>query len=55
MDCFLPFVLILMLLIINDKRIMGEHVNSRLFNFISIATVLIVMGLSIGLVISMII
>ena len=51
----LPFVLILMLLIINDKRIMGEHVNSRLFNFISIATVLIVMGLSIGLVISMII
>ncbi|MDP3623171.1 MAG: Nramp family divalent metal transporter [Methanobacteriaceae archaeon] len=51
----LPFVLILMLLIINDKSIMGEHVNSRLFNFISIATVLIVMGLSIGLVISMII
>jgi NRAMP (natural resistance-associated macrophage protein)-like metal ion transporter len=51
----LPFVLILMLLIINDKSIMGEHVNSRLFNFISIATVLIVMGLSVGLVISMII
>lgn len=51
----LPFVLILMLLIINDKSIMGDHVNSRLFNFISIATVLIVMGLSIGLVISMII
>ncbi|MDO9626552.1 MAG: Nramp family divalent metal transporter [Methanobacteriaceae archaeon] len=51
----LPFVLILMLLIINDKTIMGEHVNSRLFNFISIATVLIVMGLSVGLVISMII
>ncbi|PKL66999.1 MAG: Mn transporter [Methanobacteriales archaeon HGW-Methanobacteriales-1] len=50
----LPFVLILMLLIINDKSIMGEHVNSRLFNFVSIATVLIVMGLSIGLVISMI-
>lgn len=48
----LPFVLILMLLIINDRRVMGEYVNTRLFNFISIATVVIVMGLSIGLVVS---
>ena len=48
----LPFLLILMLLIINDKRIMGEHVNSRLFNYISWATVVIVMGLSISLVIT---
>lgn len=48
----LPFVLILMLLIINDKRVMGEYVNTRLFNFISIATIVIVMGLSIGLVVS---
>jgi len=46
----LPFVLILMLLIINDKKIMGEHVNTRLFNIIAILTVIIVMGLSIGLV-----
>ncbi len=48
----LPFVLILMLLIINDKRVMGDYVNTRLFNFISIATIVIVMGLSIGLVVS---
>ncbi|MCK9150508.1 Nramp family divalent metal transporter [Methanobacterium alcaliphilum] len=48
----LPFVLILMLLIINDKKVMGEHVNSKLFNLIAIATVIIVMGLSIGLVAS---
>ena len=48
----LPFVLILMLLIINDKRIMGKYVNSKLFNFIAIATVLIVMGLSVGLIIT---
>ncbi|MCZ3365492.1 MULTISPECIES: Nramp family divalent metal transporter [Methanobacterium] len=48
----LPFLLILMLLIINDKRIMGEHVNSRLFNYIAWATVVIVMGLSISLVIT---
>ncbi len=46
----LPFVLILMLLIINDKKIMGEHVNTRLFNLVAVATVIIVMGLSLGLV-----
>ena len=48
----LPFVLILMLLIINDKKIMGEHVNTKIFNLISILTVIIVMGLSIGLVVT---
>lgn len=31
----LPFVLILMLLIINDKRIMGDYVNSRWYNIIA--------------------
>lgn len=51
----LPFLLILMLLIINDKKIMGEHVNSRLLNIISWATVIIVMSLSIALVITTII
>ncbi len=48
----LPFLLILMLLIINDKSIMGEHVNSRMFNYIAWATVVIVMGLSISLVVT---
>lgn len=48
----LPFLLILMLLIINDKKIMGEHVNSRLLNIISWATVIIVMSLSIALVVT---
>lgn len=48
----LPFVLILMLLIINDKRVMGEYVNSRLFNLIALATIVIVMGLSICLVVT---
>jgi Mn2+/Fe2+ NRAMP family transporter len=33
----LPFVLVAMLIIINDKKIMGEHTNSRLNNIISIA------------------
>ncbi|ADZ08439.1 natural resistance-associated macrophage protein [Methanobacterium lacus] len=51
----LPFVLIFMLLIINDKRVMGEYVNSKLFNFIAITTAVIVMGLSIGLVVTLLI
>lgn len=51
----LPFLLILMILIINDKRIMGEYVNSRLFNYIAWATVIIVMGLSISLVVTLLI
>jgi len=46
----LPFVLIFMLVIINDKTIMGEYVNSRLFNYIAWATVIIMIGLSIMLV-----
>lgn len=50
----LPFVLILMLLIINDKRVMGKHVNSKLFNLISITTAVIVMGLSLLLVTTLI-
>jgi NRAMP (natural resistance-associated macrophage protein)-like metal ion transporter len=46
----LPFVLIFMLFIINDKIIMGEHVNSRLFNYIAWATVITMIGLSITLI-----
>jgi len=35
----LPFILIFMILLINNKRIMGPHVNSRLYNFIAWFTV----------------
>jgi NRAMP (natural resistance-associated macrophage protein)-like metal ion transporter len=48
----LPFVLIFMLIIINDKTIMGGYVNSRLFNYIAWATVIIMVGLSIALVLT---
>ncbi len=48
----LPFILIFMLLIINDKKIMGEHVNTRFLNIIAVTTVIILIGLSIVLVIS---
>lgn len=50
----LPFVLILMLRIINDKEIMGEYVNSRLFNYITWATVIIMILLSIAFLITQI-
>ncbi len=35
----LPFVLVFMLLLTNDRELMGEHVNSRAFNIIAWATV----------------
>jgi Mn2+/Fe2+ NRAMP family transporter len=48
----LPFILIFMLLLINDKRIMGNYVNSRLMNIVSWATVVILNGLSLAMVAS---
>jgi len=44
----LPFVLIFMLLLINKKELMGEYVNSRLFNVIAWATTVIMIGLTIA-------
>jgi NRAMP (natural resistance-associated macrophage protein)-like metal ion transporter len=46
----LPVVIILMLILINRKDLMGEHVNSRLFNVLAWATSLIVIGLNVALI-----
>jgi NRAMP (natural resistance-associated macrophage protein)-like metal ion transporter len=43
----LPFVLIFMLLLINKKELMGEYVNSHLFNAIAWATTVVMIGLTI--------
>jgi NRAMP (natural resistance-associated macrophage protein)-like metal ion transporter len=48
----LPFILIFMLLLINDKRIMGNYVNGRLMNIVSWATVVILNVLSVAMVVS---
>jgi len=48
----LPFVLLAMILIVNDARIMGEHVNSRLSNVLTIGCIAGVSLLSVALVIS---
>ena len=46
----LPFVLIFMVLLINKTEIMGEWTNSRTFNVVSWATVVIMIGLTLALV-----
>src|ERR1700746_2249161 len=46
----LPFVLIFMLLLINRKELMGDYVNSRLFNVVAWATTVLVIGLTGALV-----
>jgi Mn2+/Fe2+ NRAMP family transporter len=44
----LPFVLIFMLLLINKKELMGEYVNSRLFNVVAWATTVVMIGLTLA-------
>ena len=44
----LPFVLIFMLLLINKKELMGEYVNTHLFNAIAWATTVVMIGLTIA-------
>mgnify|MGYP006274567245 CR=1 FL=1 len=48
----LPFVLVFMLMLTNDRELMGEHVNSRLFNVIAWATVVTVIALTIAMLVT---
>jgi Mn2+/Fe2+ NRAMP family transporter len=48
----LPFILIFILIIINDKKIMGEYTNKRGFNIIIWITTIIMLGLSVFLLVS---
>jgi len=45
----LPFILILMLLLINRSDLMGSYVNSRLFNLIAWSTSVIVIAMTIAM------
>ena len=47
----LPFVLIFILLLINKKDLMGAYVNGRINNWISWASVAVLICLSIGLIV----
>jgi Mn2+/Fe2+ NRAMP family transporter len=42
----LPFVLIFMLVLTNDRELMGEHVNTRGYNVVAWATVAVLIGLT---------
>lgn len=46
----LPFVLIFMLLLVNNKRLMGKYTNSRLYNIITIIVIATMISLSIALI-----
>jgi NRAMP (natural resistance-associated macrophage protein)-like metal ion transporter len=48
----LPFVLIFMLLLTNDRELMGDHVNSRAFNIVAWVTVVVMIVLTLALVIT---
>ncbi len=48
----LPFVLIFMLLLINKKELMGEYVNSHLFNAVAWGTTILVVALSFALMLA---
>jgi NRAMP (natural resistance-associated macrophage protein)-like metal ion transporter len=45
----LPFVLIFMLMLTNDRELMGEHVNTRPFNIIAWTTVAVMIGLTLAM------
>jgi Mn2+/Fe2+ NRAMP family transporter len=46
----LPFVLLFALSLVNNGKLMGEHVNSRAYNYISWATVLSIIALTAAVV-----
>ena len=48
----LPFVLVFMLMLTNDRELMGDHVNSRLFNVIAWVTVVTVIALTVAMLVT---
>lgn len=51
----LPFVLVYAILLINDKKLMGEYVNPRSYNYISWGTVVVIICLTAFLIVTTII
>jgi Mn2+/Fe2+ NRAMP family transporter len=50
----LPFVLIFMLLLINDRELMGAHVNTRAFNVVAWVTVTVMIVLTLAMFVTQI-
>ncbi len=45
----LPFLLIFMMVIVNDRSVMGRHANGRLNNILAWTTIVVVIGLTVAL------
>ncbi len=50
----LPVVLVFMLLLINNKKLMGEYANKKGWNIFSWATVVILTGLTVAYLVTLI-
>jgi Mn2+/Fe2+ NRAMP family transporter len=48
----LPFILVFMLLLVNDRELMGDHVNSRRYNILSWIAAVVMIILTLGLVVT---
>jgi Mn2+/Fe2+ NRAMP family transporter len=48
----LPFVLIFMLILVNNKELMGSYINTRILNIISWITVVIMIVLTLLMVVT---
>ncbi len=48
----LPFVLVFMLILINNKKLMGEHTNGKWFNVVAWGTTIIMVLLTIALIVT---
>ena len=48
----LPFVLVFMLILINNKDLMGDHVNTPAFNIIAWVTAVIMIALTLLMVVT---
>jgi NRAMP (natural resistance-associated macrophage protein)-like metal ion transporter len=48
----LPFVLIFMLLLTNDRELMGDHVNSRAFNGVAWTTVVVTIAMTLAMLLT---
>lgn len=47
-----PVIIIFMILLVNDKRIMGKHTNNKLQNIISTVTVVLIMACTVALLVA---
>jgi Mn2+/Fe2+ NRAMP family transporter len=47
----MPFVLVFMLLLTNDRELMGEHVNGRGFNIVAWTTVVVVIAMALLMIV----